>query len=55
VEVVYPRCCGLDVQKNSVVACVVDACSRLRVGWQASRSLRTDLALDAPELALWRR
>jgi putative transposase len=25
------------------------------VGWQASRSLRTDLALDALELALWRR
>src|SRR3712207_2065995 len=37
------------------VAFVVDACSRLVVGWQASRSLRTDLALDALEMALWRR
>ena len=25
------------------------------VGWQASRSLRTDLALDALEMASWRR
>jgi transposase InsO family protein len=25
------------------------------VGWQASRSLRTDLALDALEMAIWRR
>lgn len=37
------------------VACVVDVCSRFVVGWQASRSLRTDLALDALELALWAR
>jgi putative transposase len=37
------------------VAFVVDACSRFVVGWQASRSLRTDLALDALEMALWRR
>jgi putative transposase len=36
------------------VAFVVDACSRFVVGWQASRSLRTDLALDALEMALWR-
>jgi putative transposase len=35
------------------VAFVVDACSRFVVGWQASRSLRTDLALDALEMALW--
>ena len=34
---------------------VVDACSRFVVGWQASRSLRTDLALDALEMALWAR
>jgi transposase InsO family protein len=29
--------------------------SRFLVGWQASRSLRTDLALDALEMAIWRR
>jgi len=37
------------------VALVVDAFSRFIVGWQASRSLRTDLALDALEMAIWRR
>jgi len=37
------------------VAFVVDGCSRYVVGWQASRSLRTDLALDALEMALWAR
>ncbi len=37
------------------VACVVAACSRFVVGWQAARSLRTDLALDALEMALWGR
>jgi putative transposase len=37
------------------VAFIVDVCSRFVVGWQASRSLRTDLALDALEMALWRR
>jgi len=37
------------------VAFVVDVCSRFVVGWQASRSLRTDLALDALEMALWGR
>jgi putative transposase len=37
------------------VAFVIDAFSRFLVGWQASRSLRTDLALDALEMALWRR
>jgi putative transposase len=37
------------------VAFVVDVFSRCVVGWQASRSLRTDLALDALEMALWRR
>jgi len=34
---------------------IIDAYSRLIVGWQASRSLRTDLALDALEMAIWRR
>jgi putative transposase len=37
------------------VALVVDAFSRFLVGWQASRSLRTDLALDALEMAIWAR
>jgi putative transposase len=34
---------------------VIAVFSRYVVGWQASRSLRTDLALDALELALWGR
>jgi putative transposase len=37
------------------VAFIIDVFSRFIVGWQASRSLRTDLALDALEMALWRR
>jgi putative transposase len=37
------------------VAFVIDAFSRFVVGWQASGSLRTDLALDALEMAIWRR
>ena len=37
------------------VAFVVDVFSRFVVGWQASRSRRTDLALDALEMALWAR
>jgi transposase InsO family protein len=37
------------------VAFVIDAFSRFLVGWQASRSLRTDLALDALEMAIWAR
>jgi putative transposase len=37
------------------VAFVIDAFSRSLVGWQAARSLRTDLALDALEMAIWRR
>ena len=37
------------------VAFVIDAFSRYLVGWQASRSLRTDLALDALEMAIWHR
>jgi putative transposase len=37
------------------VAFLLDVCSRFVVGWQASRSLRTDLALDALEMALWQR
>jgi putative transposase len=37
------------------VAFVTDAYSRMIVGWQASRSLRTDLALHALEQAIWTR
>jgi putative transposase len=37
------------------VAFVTDVFSRRVVGWQASRSLRSDLALDALEMALWAR
>jgi putative transposase len=37
------------------VSFVVDAYSRFIVGWQASRSLRTDLAIDALEMAIWQR
>src|SRR6266511_1743103 len=37
------------------VAFIIDAFSRFLVGWQASRSLRTDLALDAREMAIWAR
>ena len=37
------------------VAFVIDVYARTIVGWQASTSLRTDLALDALEQALWAR
>lgn len=37
------------------VAFIIDAFSRFIVGWQISTSLRTDLALDALEMAIWRR
>ena len=37
------------------VAFIVDVFSRYVVGWQVSRSLRTDLALDALEMAIWAR
>lgn len=37
------------------VAFVIDVFSRMIVGWRASRSLRTDLVLDALEQALWAR
>lgn len=36
-------------------AFVIDVFSRRVVGWQTSTSLRTDLALDALEMGLWRR
>ena len=37
------------------VAFVIDVYSRFVVGWQASTTMRTDLCLDALEMALWRR
>jgi putative transposase len=37
------------------VAFVIDVYSRMVVGWQASKSLRSDLALDALEMAIWQR
>ncbi len=37
------------------VAFITDVHSRMIVGWQASRSLRSDLALDALEQAIWAR
>jgi putative transposase len=37
------------------VAFIIDVYSRRVVGWQASRSLRTDLALDALEMAVHQR
>ena len=37
------------------VAFIVDVFSRMIVGWQASRSLRSDLALDALEMAVFNR
>jgi putative transposase len=37
------------------VAFIIDVYSRMIVGWQASTRLRSDLALDALEMALWAR
>lgn len=37
------------------VAFVIDVYARMIVGWRVSRSLRSDLALDALEQALWAR
>src|SRR5437899_4825747 len=37
------------------VAFIIDVFSRFVVGWQASRSLHTELALDALEMAIWAR
>ncbi|OFV80342.1 MAG: hypothetical protein A2W26_12620 [Acidobacteria bacterium RBG_16_64_8] len=42
-------------QGMTYAAFVMDAYSRMILGWQTSTSLRTDLALDALEMALWRR
>jgi hypothetical protein len=37
------------------VAFIIDVFSRMVVGWQASRSLRSDLAIDALEMAMFNR
>lgn len=37
------------------VAFIIDVYSRMIVGWQASRSLRSDLAIDALEMAVFHR
>ncbi|MFE1957782.1 transposase [Streptomyces sp. NPDC059479] len=37
------------------VAFVLDVYSRMIVGWQAANHMRTELPLDALEMALWRR
>ena len=37
------------------MAFVIDVYSRAVVGWQVSRSLRAELALDALEMAIWAR
>lgn len=37
------------------VAFIIDVFSRFVAGWQASRSLRSDLAIDALEMAIWNR
>jgi putative transposase len=37
------------------VAFVIDVFSRLILGWQAATSMRTELVLDALEMAIWRR
>ena len=37
------------------VAFILDVRSRMIVGWQLANHLRTDLVLDALEMALWRR
>jgi transposase InsO family protein len=37
------------------VAFIVDVLLRMAVGWQASRSLRSDLAIDALEMAVFNR
>ena len=37
------------------VAFVIDCFSRMIVGWRSSRTMRTELVLDALEMAIWRR
>ncbi|MEQ4721688.1 MFS transporter [Nonomuraea sp. B19D2] len=39
----------------NLAAFVIDVYSRMVVGWQLATHLRTDLALDALEMAIWRR
>ena len=50
-EVVYPRCCGLDVHKKSIVACLrsVDSAGRLH---KEVRSFGT-MTAELLDLAAW--
>jgi putative transposase len=50
-DLTYVRTCA----GMTYAAFVIDAYSRMILGWQTSTSLRADLALDALEMALWRR
>jgi putative transposase len=43
------------LRRLGYAAFVIDVFSRRVVGWQLSKNLRTDLALDALEMGLWDR
>jgi transposase len=47
-DVIYPRCCGLDVHKRSVVACVLTS----RAGPLPIKQVRTFSTMTADLLAL---
>ena len=49
-EVIHPRCAGLDVHKETVVACV-----RLAVGDTVNREVKTFETTTSGLLRLWRR
>jgi putative transposase len=40
---------------TAYVAFVIDVYSRMIVGWRVATSMRTELVLDALEMAIWRR
>jgi putative transposase len=40
---------------TTYVAFVIDVYSRMIVGWRVATSMRTELVLDALEIAIWRR
>ena len=46
-EVLYPRCCGLDIHKKTVVACLITA----EEGQQPVKELRTFRAMTVALLA----
>ena len=58
----HPISCGSRTSRTcrtftgwAYAAFVIDVFSRRVVGWQLSNNLRTDLALDALEMAVWTR